>query len=139
MSTVAGPVRQRRRDGRTRLPVGRDTAASDQIKTAHPSGEVAGWSAVDRWVRDPKVRRDALIALGMVLVAVLVLAGMLFARGGVILEHLMAGALSTAAGQVTCGAALTGAGAVALRRHHNRTKRGTSATDPQPAPCRVGA
>jgi hypothetical protein len=48
-------------------------SAAARTNSTHTPSSPPAWKFVDRWVRDPKIRRDTLIALGMILGAAVVL------------------------------------------------------------------
>jgi hypothetical protein len=65
-------------------------------------------SVVDGWMKDPDIRRHGLIALAMVLAAVLLLAWIVFANGGSLMNHLIT-ATSTATGLSATASKIVGA------------------------------
>jgi hypothetical protein len=84
-------------------------------------------------MRDGKVRRDCLIALAMVIVAAVVLVWILFAVNGVLVDHLVTAAVSTATGLPTAASrtaaysafgATAAVGLVAARRRRRRHRSG---------------
>ncbi|MFD2471176.1 hypothetical protein [Amycolatopsis silviterrae] len=103
--SAAGPHR------RSRAPAGPDR-----------SDPAAPWSVIDGWVRDGKIRRDALIALALVLIAVV---GIVAAVTGA-LGPLIGGLAGSPVARVVAGgvsvAGLAGYGGVRL--HRRRARRG---------------
>jgi hypothetical protein len=106
---AAGPRR------RSRAPAG-----PDRTDTA-----TAPWGVIDGWVRDGKIRRDALIALTLVLLAVV---GIVVAVTGALGPMIGGLAGSPVARAVAGGMSMAGlAGYGSMRLHRWRERRGAHA------------
>jgi hypothetical protein len=80
-------------------------------------------SPVREPVKDQKIRRDALIAFGMLLATAIVIVWITFHFGGSALSHALTPVLSTTTGKIISGSAavtIAAAGRVLLRRRRNR-------------------
>ncbi|HET9255015.1 MAG TPA: hypothetical protein VFO16_07415 [Pseudonocardiaceae bacterium] len=99
-------------------------AGSDQ----RPTEDTPSWrGTIDGWVKDQKIRRDALIAVGMLLVAVIVIVWIIFRSG----DSALTSMLSMAIGKLILGSipvviATIGGWRVLQRRRRHR--------DPTPPP-----
>ncbi|MFJ9782632.1 hypothetical protein ACIRSS_23830 [Amycolatopsis sp. NPDC101161] len=88
------------------------------------------WSnVVDRCAHNDKIRRDALIALGMVLISVIAI---VFAVTGV-LGPLVRDAAGSGVVRIVVGSVLGGGGLAygGFRLHRHRARRAEHATDPE--------
>lgn len=94
------------------MSTGRPSARSGRGTTGSAGTRL---DVIDRWVADPRVRRDALIGLGMLLLALTTSVGFVAAAGTVTV-----GAVSIG----TAGTVGIGAAAVAARVGWRRQKRG---------------
>ncbi|GAA4551473.1 hypothetical protein [Amycolatopsis samaneae] len=65
--------------------------------------EAQAWRIVDRWVRDPLIRRDGLIALAMVLAALVLLAACLSGGAAAVLPALVVKVLGGATAALVAG------------------------------------
>lgn len=80
---------------------------------------------VDNWVRDKAVRRDGLIAVGMVLLTLVVLGWVVLVGGAAVLAHPVTRILGTVTGQTaSCVVGSVGAGAIVLRRRNRSHRNG---------------
>jgi hypothetical protein len=75
---------------------------------------------VDRWVTDPRVRRDALIGLGMLLLALTASVGFLAAAGTVTIGAVSIGTAGTVGIGAAAVAAKLGTGSVIRWRRRKR-------------------
>jgi hypothetical protein len=94
-------------------------AGSDQLPAEH-----ALWCVtINGWVKDQRIRRDALIAFGMLLATAIIIVWIIFHSGGSALSEVLAAVSSTALGKIALSvAAITGAsiGCSRLLRQRNR-------------------
>lgn len=88
-----------------------------------PAADIASWhSIIDGWVKDQKIRRDALTCVGMLLTTVVVVVWIIFHAG----DSALAPVLSTSIGKIISSIAVTIAGGRALlwrRRHRHPTRQ----------------
>jgi hypothetical protein len=100
-------------------------AGSDQ----RPAEDTSSWrGTIDGWVKDQQIRRDALIAVGMLLIAAIIIVWIVFYSG----HSALTSVLSTTIGKLILGGSAatiaTGAGWKTLQR---RRRRRQSALQPQ--------
>lgn len=85
-----------------------------------PTPDLSWRTIIDGWVKDPTIRRDVLIVLVAVLVALILIAWIVVAGGGTALSHLIGSALATTLGKIITGVGATGIGTGLWYRHRRR-------------------